>query len=101
MRRIFLSLCLTVLSGCTGGPTILNTSPDVLRGTGTIRYQTIEGGFYGIVGDDGTRLDPSNLPSSLAVDSVRVRYLARPRHDAVSFHMWGQIVDLISIEREP
>jgi inhibitor of cysteine peptidase len=66
-----------------------------------IAHMTFEGGFYGIVGTDGARLDPTNLPSSFQMDSLRVRYIARVRHDLMSFHMWGDIVDLVWIERTP
>jgi len=100
MRRIFLLSLLAIFSGCGGGTTTLNT-PDIVQGTGTVRFQSIEGGFYGIVGDDGRHLDPTNLPASLETDGLRVRYLARPRGDAVSFHMWGTIVELVSIHPEP
>ena len=32
-----------------------------IKTTGTIRHQGLEGGFWGIVGDDGTKYDPTNL----------------------------------------
>ena len=99
MRRIVLLVFVFILSGCNGGPTTPN-SPDLVRGTGTVRYLSIEGGFYGIVGDDGRHFDPTNLPDSLRADSVHVRYLARVRRDLASYHMWGEIVDLISIDRD-
>jgi inhibitor of cysteine peptidase len=79
----------------------LNRSPDVVSGAGTVRYHSLEGGFYGIVGDDGRHLDPTNLPDSLKTDGLRVRYVARPRQEGISVHMWGTIVELISIEPEP
>jgi len=101
MRRILLALSLALFAGCAGDNSMPNTSPDVVQGTGTIRYQSLEGGFYGIVGDDGRHLDPTNLPASLTTDGVRVHYLARTRKDLASIHMWGIIVDLISIDRAP
>jgi len=35
------------------------------------------------------------------VDSLHVRFKARTRPDLSSSHMWGQIVDLETIERAP
>ena len=49
---IFLSVALAiiVLPACAGG-----TSKDknVVSGTGTVKFINLEGGFYGIAGDDG------------------------------------------------
>jgi hypothetical protein len=58
----------------------------------------MEGGFHGVVGDDGTRWDPMNLPDTLAIDSVRVSFHGEPRNLA-SHHMWGQPMELIEITK--
>lgn len=75
-----------------------------IQGKGTIKYLSFEGGFYGIVGDDGKHYDPLNLPQEFRVDGLRVRFTAARDHavmtdNIVSFHMWGYIVRLISIEK--
>jgi len=77
-----------------------------IRGKGTVKYLSFEGGFYGIVGDDGNHYDPLNLPQEFRVEGLRVRFKATRDHaimtdHMVSFHMWGYIVKLISIERLP
>jgi hypothetical protein len=76
-------------------------TPDTVRivsGTGLVRHIDLEGGFYGIVDDLGERYDPSNLPEDFKVDSLRVHYEATVT-DKMSTHMWGQPVDIITIER--
>lgn len=99
MTRILpLLFLLTIMAfGCTssnhGG------EGDIIEGTGTVQYVELEGGFYGIVGDDGTRLDPANLDDAFKEDGLRVHFRAREKEDAVGFHMWGTIVELVSIER--
>jgi len=98
MRRIFLPVALVwglSILGCS--------SPEAprLSGTGTVRYVTLEGGFYGIFADDGTHLDPANLSPEFQQDGLRVRYDAQVKPDAVSIHMWGQSVVVISIHRVP
>jgi len=75
-----------------------------IQGKGTIKYLSFEGGFYGIVGDDGKHYDPLNLPQEFRVDGLRVRFKATREHaimtdSIVSFHMWGYIVKLLSIEK--
>jgi hypothetical protein len=59
---------------------------------------SFEGGFYGIVGDDGKNYDPLNMPQEFRVDGLRVRFTANMT-DNISIHMWGHIVRLVSIER--
>jgi hypothetical protein len=65
---------------------------------GTVVYLAFEGGFYGIVGDDGRRWDPANLPDEFAIDSLRVSFRAVVT-DQPTFHMWGRTVKLLAIER--
>lgn len=72
---------------------------DIVEGTGTITYLGFEGGFYGITSGSDGRWDPMNLPSDFMKDGLRVKYRAKLRKDLSSFHMWGVIVELISIER--
>jgi hypothetical protein len=74
------------------------TGPAHLRGTGTVRFQSIEGGFYGIVADDGSRLDPRNLPAAFQHDGERVRYHAIVVEEGASVHMWGTIVTLVTVD---
>lgn len=70
---------------------------DVVRGTGTVLWFSIEGGFYAIQGDDGVAYDPINLPRDLHVDGRKVDFHARIRRDLAGFHMVGPIVELIEI----
>ncbi|MFP3868803.1 MAG: hypothetical protein ACLFUU_11685 [Desulfobacteraceae bacterium] len=72
---------------------------DAMVITGTVRHIPLEGGFYGIIADNGERYDPINLDPQYAVDGLRVRITARVRPDQVSFHMWGKIIEIITIEK--
>ncbi|MDH7569123.1 MAG: hypothetical protein QHJ73_06005 [Armatimonadota bacterium] len=75
------------------------STPNMVRATGTITYIALEGGFYGIVGDDGHRYDPVNLPKEFQQNGLRVRFEVRPRPDMASFHMWGILVEVVSISK--
>jgi len=68
--------------------------------TGTITAGGVEGPRYGIVGDDGNHYEPINLPNNFQIYGLRVRFSAN-HTDFMSFHMWGYIIRLISIERLP
>ncbi len=70
-----------------------------ISGTGTVRYATIEGGFYYIASDDGENYDPYNtLPTEFRIDGLRVRFEVITKPSFGGVHMFGTIVDIISIE---
>lgn len=70
-----------------------------IKAVGTVKFISLEGGFYGIVGDDGKHYDPVNLKEEFKQDGLRVRFTARPAKEQVSFHMWGQMIELITVEK--
>jgi hypothetical protein len=68
-----------------------------IKATGTVRHLGIEGGFWGIVGDDGQNYDPANLAPEFQKEGLRVSFTAVPSANQMSFHMWGTIVELKTI----
>jgi hypothetical protein len=72
---------------------------NIVAGNGTVEYIELEGGFYGIVADDGKKYDPINLAPEFQQDGLRVRFEARVRKDLASTHMWGTIVEITRIEK--
>jgi hypothetical protein len=89
-----------VLIGVSALSTQFKNNDGLIHGKGTVRYLSFEGGFYGIVGDDGNNYDPINIPHEFKVDGLRVQFTANLT-DYVSFHMWGYVVKLFSIEKLP
>jgi hypothetical protein len=63
----------------------------------TIRYITVEGGFFGLRGDDGVTYDPTRLDPAFAHDGLRVRARLQVRDDLYGTHMVGPIVDVLEI----
>ena len=61
---------------------------------GTITYLSFEGGFYGITSDAGDHYDPINLPQEFWVDGLQVYVIARRNLQMMSFHMWGEIIEI-------
>ena len=66
--------------------------------TGTVISVQLEGGFYGIKGDDGKNYDPVNLPAGFCKDGLRVKFEAKELKDQMSFHMWGTMVQIVHIQ---
>jgi heat shock protein HslJ len=71
-------------------------SPDITS-TGTVQYIDLEGGFYGIIADDGTHYYPLNLPAEFALDGARVTFTAQ-QEDVATTAMWGIPVTILSME---
>jgi len=100
MGRIVLSLMILLL--VTLFSCILaqgNADSNIVEGTGSMTYQNFEGGFYGIVADDGTHYDPINLPSEFKKNGLRVKFKGIIKKELVSFHMWGSLLELLYIEK--
>jgi inhibitor of cysteine peptidase len=66
---------------------------------GTITYIALEGGFYGIAGDDGNDYLPLNLDQKYQTDGLRVSFEYEPVKDAGTIQMWGTPVNLTFIEK--
>jgi len=105
-RGMAACLVLLVAAGCQkGGPDNRQESRSGTadaRGqvvTGTVRHIDLEGGFYGLEADDGTKLDPVNLPEEFRQDGMRVWVRVKELKDRVSIHMWGQVVRIVEIKR--
>ena len=88
-------LAVMPLAACAGA------SPDLVSQTGTVRFIDLEGGFYGIVADNGEHYDPMNLGQEFQKDGLRVRFQAKIRQDIASIRMWGKIVEIIRIAKLP
>ena len=70
-----------------------------IAATGRVVHVDLEGGFWGIVGDDGTQYDVVDLPREFRKQGLKVRFTAKARSGGVSFHMWGVIIELVTIEK--
>ncbi|MDI3486583.1 MAG: inhibitor of cysteine peptidase [Methanolobus sp.] len=70
---------------------------ELITDTGIVTYNNLEGGFYGIIGAYDTNYDPINLPDDFKTDGTEIRFTAYQRDDMMSFHMWGQIIELRTI----
>ena len=70
---------------------------EVFEIVGTVTYQEMEGGFYGIEAEDGSKYDPLNLPESFKKDGLKVQVKAQMKTDVIGFHMYGSIIEVMDI----
>jgi len=66
---------------------------------GTITYVNLEGGFYGISGDDGKEYLPLNLDQQYHIEGLRVSFEYEPVKDTATIQMWGTPVHLTFVEK--
>jgi len=66
--------------------------------SGTIVFVPLEGGFFGIAGDDGRNYLPLDLGQEFRVDGLRVAFEAEEAPDTATIQMWGTPVNVTSIE---
>jgi hypothetical protein len=93
-------IALSIVSGaCSSSPTAPQLPPGAIQVNGTVRYFTLEGGFWAVRGDDGVTYDPMNgLASEFQRENLRVTLVAKVRTDMGGIHMVGPIVEVISIQ---
>ncbi len=72
--------------------------PVTVSFTGKVTHLDLEGGFWGIVADDGTKYDPKNLEADYQHEGLRVQVEATIQ-DGVSTHMWGKIIQITKISK--
>lgn len=101
MARLLLLLMLftplLLLGACKSTQTD-EPGPGAVSGVGTIRFIELEGGFYGLVTDDGEQLNPLNLEGRFKEDGLRVRFEGDLADDVMTIQMWGKPVRIRSIE---
>ena len=86
-------------AACSSSPTAPDLPAGAIRVNGTVRYVTLEGGFWAIRGDDGVTYDPMNgIASEFQRENLRVTLIAKVRNDIGGIHMVGPIVEVLSIQ---
>ena len=61
---------------------------------GKVKHLNMEGGFWGIVGDDGKEYRPVNMPEQLKKDGAAVEVRLRHVEEEMSLYMWGEAVEV-------
>ncbi|WDE11548.1 hypothetical protein [Thalassomonas haliotis] len=65
---------------------------------GTVKYLTMEGGFYGIVTDEGKKLLPMGLPSKYRQHGAKVKVRGELIKDMMTIQQWGTPFKITEVE---
>ncbi|MDO8716685.1 MAG: hypothetical protein Q7J73_07775 [Dehalococcoidales bacterium] len=99
-KNIIYIVLLLALAAITVVP-FLQPAGAKISGTGTVQLLNIEGGFYGIAGDDGLNYDPTNLKKEFQQDGLHVHFEGRILTGMVNTRQWGTVIEITRIEKLP
>lgn len=71
----------------------------VIKKTGKIVFVELEGGFYGIQADDGSKYDPIGLDKEFHQNGLKVRFEAVEAKGMAGVRMWGTLIELRKIDK--
>lgn len=97
---IALGCIFAMMLGIRAGAVEKSKEERTISGTGVIKYIDIEGGFYGIIADDGQKFLPRNLPTDFKKDGLRIAFQVKLLTGVVSIQMWGKPVEVVSMEKK-
>lgn len=61
---------------------------------GKVFYQTMEGGFWSIITDEGEKLIPTALPVQLQENDKNVECVIYDADDFFSIFIWGKLINI-------
>lgn len=67
---------------------------------GRVVYKDLNGGFWGIEGEDGRQYFPINMPEQLKIPEARVEITAI-ESDMESIFMWGDPIKIVAFHTLP
>jgi hypothetical protein len=95
---IIFALFLSCNKYVRGNNANMQSKENIITAEGSIIFQEFEGGFFGIITDDGNKYKPVNLPVNFQRDGLRVRFEGKLNADLVGIHMWGTLIEIINMK---
>lgn len=89
---------IVVLQSCNSTGHDELSSGNTIRISATVSYISLEGGFWGLISEDGDNYQPVNLGKEFRKDGLKVEVWARVIEDTADFRMWGKRIEILEIE---
>jgi len=83
---------IVVFYSCTEQQVMRQPHVNEISIIGTVTFLNFEGGFYGIISDDGTKYNPTNLSKEFRVADLRVMLIAERQRNTHSIQMWDLLL---------
>ena len=66
--------------------------------TGTVKYMEFEGGFFGIVDENGAKLLPRKLPNKYRKSGTVLKFKGFEKKDMMTIQQWGSVFEITEVE---
>lgn len=73
---------------------------EVISGVGTVKYYALEGGFFGILADNGAKYLPTNLAEDFKKDGLLVTFKVKKQEGKTGIQIWGEYVEVVEINKK-
>lgn len=100
ITRLALAMLIGGLASCDN----LAPKSDVLVKNGTptevsgqVVFRDKDGGFYGILTDNGAQLEPINLDARFKTDGARITIKGKLDSSRLGSHSWGNPVEIVNV----
>jgi len=99
---IFLISLVFVLTGACISSYSVCGAQDEISFLAEVKWISLEGGFFGLVTEDGRKFLPLNLPEEFKKKGLKVRVKGNIKKDIATVQMWGMPFEIreIDIHRE-
>jgi hypothetical protein len=71
---------------------------DEISFVGEVRWISVEGGFFGLVAEDGKKYFPLNLPQEFKKERLKIKVKGNIRKGIATVQMWGAPFEIREIE---
>ena len=93
---------LSTQAGCDNvgprGTTSVSQAP-LTTVTGTVVFRENNGGFFGVLTDNGGQLEPMALDPQYQQDGVRIKLMGRVDNAQLGKHGWGNAVSVDKVQK--
>lgn len=62
---------------------------------GTVTYQDLSGGFWGIIDKEGNKWKPQEMPKNIQKEGLQVEVEAKKLAGGISIFMWGTTIKIL------
>ncbi len=107
-NRLLLIICLLFSFGCESEtyssenamviPVVEKKAKESAWRTGEVHYLPFEGGFYGIIAENGDKLLPLNLSQTYYQHGTIIKFKGVVIKDMMTTKQWGEVFELSEVK---
>ncbi|MFD2167293.1 hypothetical protein ACFSJY_13655 [Thalassotalea euphylliae] len=103
LKPMFMALAVFSAAACTAQPEEPKNMDDKtqkLEGwrVGKVVYNDFEGGFYGVIAENGEKVLPMNWPKEMRSVNAKVKFKGKPVKDMMTTRQWGTLYQIKEIK---